>query len=159
MSNVISLKTTKRFFEKVRKGKHPDDCWEWLTSKTFQGYGKFSYKGMLGGAHRMSWRIEYGEIPGKLCVLHHCDNPECCNPKHLFLGTRGDNVRDAIKKGRRARLVGEQTGSSKLTEKEVLEIRQIYKDELMSQNELARKYRVTQANIWFILHRKSWTHI
>ena len=160
MIGVVTESEKKRFWEKVFIPDGENACWEWLASKSFDGYGKIYYKGMGTSAHRVSWMIANGSIPGKLCVLHHCDNPECCNPKHLFLGTRGDNVHDAMKKGRRADMRGENAGSSKLTANQVLAIREEYKTmEVKSQNALARKYGVTQANIWYILHRKSWTHI
>lgn len=83
-------------------------CWEWTGSLQKSGlrkqlaYGIFhpgsDYKQM--NAHRASWLIHNGAIPGKLCVLHTCDNPRCCNPKHLFLGTRAENMRDMCQKGR-----------------------------------------------------------
>jgi hypothetical protein len=77
-------------------------CWRWGGRKDSFGYGVVQ----LGrgeprtGAHRVSWRLHYGEIPPGLCVLHKCDVPECTRPDHLFLGTVGDNVRDAQRKGR-----------------------------------------------------------
>lgn len=51
-------------------------------------------------SHRFSWFLEKGAVPKNMCVLHKCDNPSCCNPNHLFLGTNMDNVKDRVKKGR-----------------------------------------------------------
>ena len=90
----------KRFWSKVIK---TEGCWKWTGSKVQFGYGKILSKRGLEPAHRVSWRIHYGEIDGKLNVLHKCDNPECNNPEHLFLGTIMDNVRDMINKGRNSR--------------------------------------------------------
>lgn len=75
-------------------------CWEWTGRKYAFGHGTLQFQGRSRLAHRLAWNWKFGEIPEGLCVLHHCDNPGCVNPDHLFLGTRGDNNRDAYKKGR-----------------------------------------------------------
>lgn len=96
---------TDRFWEKVDK-RGPDDCWLWTASCDKKGYGAFTLPdGHIGIAHRFSYELHYGPIPeGEgyhgTCVLHECDNPPCCNPKHLFLGTAKDNAIDMWEKGR-----------------------------------------------------------
>jgi hypothetical protein len=78
----------------------PDQgCWEWQGSKN-RGYGTFSRNGRSERAHRHAWILTYGEIPPGLMVCHHCDNPPCIRPEHLFIGTMLDNMRDAARKGR-----------------------------------------------------------
>lgn len=72
-------------------------------------------------AHRFSWEAHNGQIPEEMCVLHKCDTPSCVNPDHLFLGTNDDNVADRVAKGRSAK--GEQHGKAKLTDRQILEIR------------------------------------
>lgn len=84
-----------RFWKKVNR-KDENKCWEWLGSRYPSGYGRLSKK----YAHRLSFEIINGLIPKGMHVLHTCDNPPCVNPKHLWVGTAGDNMRDRDKKGR-----------------------------------------------------------
>ena len=81
-----------------------DDCWEWVGARYPQGYGRIHRWGTDNRnsyTHRVAWELVNGTIPDGMCVCHHCDNPPCCNPRHLFLGTQNDNIQDSIKKGRR----------------------------------------------------------
>ena len=88
----------QRFWEKVQK--KSGGCWTWLGAKNNQGYGNFNVGGKFERAHRIAYCLSIGEVPAGLFVLHHCDNPSCVNPKHLFLGTQKDNMQDCLKKGR-----------------------------------------------------------
>ena len=89
-----------RFWSKVQK---TDGCWLWTGSRNRTwAYGRFrsgpGRRSVL--AHRFAWELVHGPIPGGLFVCHHCDNPSCVNPEHLFLGTHTDNMRDMVNKGR-----------------------------------------------------------
>lgn len=92
-------RTLKRFWERVDK-KSKEDCWNWLRSKDTGGYGQFWFLGKNIRASRYSWIVHNGGISNNLWVLHKCDNPACCNPNHLFLGTNSDNIKDSYNKGR-----------------------------------------------------------
>jgi len=90
----------ERFFAKARKGRKPDDCWEWLAVTNSQGYGRIRVDDQMKLSHRISWWVHFGPIPKGLQVHHHCDNPPCSNPSHLWIGTQSDNIRDCSEKGR-----------------------------------------------------------
>lgn len=99
----VDARVVKRFWAKVRK---TDGCWEWTGSRDRKGYGRLSIGSRLDGskrphgAHRIAWVLARGSIPNGLSVLHHCDNPRCVRPDHLWLGTIADNNRDMFAKGR-----------------------------------------------------------
>lgn len=103
------------------------------------------------------WSATHGEIPAGLSVLHRCDNPPCCNPAHLFLGTRADNVADMIAKGRdrRGRFPGEKCNFAKLKESDVVEIRK----RLAPQKTLAAHYGVNVTTIQRIQYKQNWSHV
>lgn len=91
--------TPEQFWARVERG---DGCWLWQGMTISGGYGRVGWRGMKAVAHRVAWELTYGPIPEGLWVLHRCDNPPCCNPEHLFLGSRLDNIADMVAKGRGA---------------------------------------------------------
>jgi hypothetical protein len=145
-----------RFWINVLMGLSYESCWNWIGYKTIDGYGRFrGYNNKKILAHRFSWKLHYDNIPKDLFVLHHCDNPACVNPRHLFLGTHQDNANDSKRKNRRFRARGEISSLSKLTTQNVLDIRQ------RSWNgerncDLAKEYNVDPSTIYSILKRKTW---
>ena len=153
-----------RFWAKVKKGKSPDDCWGWSAAKSDDGYGwiRLSQIEGMAHAHRVSWKLHFRKIPRGLYVLHHCDNTECTNPKHLFLGTQIDNMADMTKKGRRighGGSKGEANHSSKLNDQKVREIRALYATGKFSHEQIAKKYGMTASPICAVIRRKSWKHV
>lgn len=167
----------ERFWAKVVK--HPGDaCWEWTACRfkpprsNFLGYGCFSFRRKLQGAHRVSWILHNGPIPDGMWVLHKCDNPPCCNPAHLFLGSPKDNVLDMVAKGRNApprgddnwmrKIEGIQAGANnfnaRLTEEDVMKIKpRILAGE--HQRALASSFGVSVATIAAIAGGTNWNHV
>jgi hypothetical protein len=90
----------ERFLDFYRPGE-PDACWPWLGTRDHDGYGVIGDDARRQmRAHRLAWERVNGPLPPGRYVLHHCDNPPCCNPAHLFVGTIADNNHDMIRKGR-----------------------------------------------------------
>lgn len=159
----------ERFLASFTKGKK-DECWNWNNSVDSSGYGQVKEFGKIHKAHRFSYTHYVGKIPDGLCVLHSCDNPRCVNPNHLWLGTKADNSRDMIEKGRdnfkcskgaTDPAKGEDNGMAILTEELVIWIRQVYKPRhpKFGQSALGRHLGMSQANIHRIITRKLWSHV
>lgn len=102
----------ERFWNNIVKNA-PDECWGWRAYKDPNGYGQMSVFGKLQRAHRISYSLHFGAITKGMFVCHRCDNPECTNPDHLFLGTNKDNMKDAYKKGRLPTVFTKEDGSWK----------------------------------------------
>lgn len=139
------------------------DCWLWKGTCMPFGYGLT--KGLDGRttvAHRISWEITKGAIPQGMFVLHICDIPQCVSPNHLYIGTQKDNIRDAIERGRFHYIDpphGTDCKHSKLTEAQVLEIRELAKTGQMKQTDIGERYGISGPMVSFIKLRKRWKHL
>ena len=135
----------------------PDACWPWLGgTRTRDGYGRFQHAGQQFFAHRYAFARAHGAIPADRLVCHRCDNPPCCNPAHLFLGTPLDNMRDKIAKGRDSH--GERNGRSVLTAADVAAIRAAH-DAGATNKALAARFHVATSTISDIVLRQHWRHL
>ncbi len=140
----------------------PSGCWEWTGRSLRGGYGRPSINGRLTLLHRFVWEMVHGPIPAGegyhgTCVIHGCDNPPCCNPAHMSLGTHQENIDDRTNKGRGAR--GSRVNTAKLVDADVVEIRRLYAAGDASQSQLAERFGVDAGNVSRIVNRKTWTHI
>jgi hypothetical protein len=158
MKKYSKEEAIQAFWNKVDK-RGEDDCWEWKGSINHSGYGQLTFDKKHIFAHRLSYIFENGDIPEGMCICHHCDNPGCVNPKHLFIGTVRDNVLDMISKNRKYSNVGENNGRSKLTTDQVIEIRRKYKRRIYTQLMLAKEYGVARPSIKDILVGSHWKHL
>lgn len=141
-----------RFFDRVKK---TNDCWLWLGTILQSGYGQISWRGKGERAHRISYMIHYDEIPEGALILHHCDNPACVNPDHLYAGTHQDNMNDKTDRGRCHSLHGEANPNAKLTTDDVLAIR----NAKGSCKDIGKQYGVGAMQISRIKRKLRWGHI
>lgn len=140
-----------------------DECWPFLGQKSQDGYGAFNCRlpgesrSMPHIASRLMYMVLNGPIPSGQNVCHSCDNPSCCNPGHLWLGSQSDNMVDMSQKGRgrKTGLNGSAHPMSKLTADDVRAIRASSD----AHTNLANRYGVTEANIHRIKSRRTWRHL
>lgn len=160
MDIVLTEKDVVRFWARVdRRG--PDECWLWLAAKDPCGYGEIGINRRVERAHRVSYALSTNTQPAKLKVCHNCpggDNPSCVNPRHLWLGTDADNMRDRGAKGRTNKPKGQANSKAKLTDDDIPVIRRKRKDGRTIRS-LATEYRLNVEAISRLLSRKTWSHV
>jgi hypothetical protein len=145
-----------RFWPKVKK---TDSCWLW-TAKNNGKYGQVYVHGAgYRGAHRVSWQLHHGEfIPADMDICHHCDTPLCVRPDHLYLGTRKDNMQDAIKKGRLHHLKGSERAWAKLDEKRVVILRRLFYAG-WKLDSLSRTFGIGESTAMAVGRGQKWKHV
>lgn len=148
------LPPEERFWAQVQKG---PDCWEWIGARNHNGYGVLRWQGRYQPAHRVSLMIAGFEVrPGDL-ACHHCDNPPCVRPDHLYVGDAYSNQRDSVARGRHRGpdKRGERNNWAKLTAEQVAEMRRL-RSEGAYLKDLAARYRVSIGNVSMICAGKTW---
>jgi hypothetical protein len=155
---ITRIPIAERLWSKVNK---TETCWLWTASVSNAGYGQLGdpIRRSMISAHRVAWEVTHGPIPIGQCVLHKCDVKVCVNPDHLFLGTKAENTRDCISKGRfKPNKGGEFNRNSKLTNEQVREIKRHPRKRGFRQG-LADKFGVSIACINGIRVGANWKHI
>lgn len=156
----------QRLWSKVLIGK-AEDCWPWQGYRGEKGYGQMGFNRKLIAPHRLAYMIAHDldDLPTEVCVLHKCDNPPCCNPRHLFLGDKNLNNEDMRQKGRGKhehlfQWVGKGVDhhAAVLNEKKVLEIRHRRADG-EANGMLAAEFGVTPGTICAIVYKRLWAHV
>ena len=162
---MYSERLRDRFRLKVLEG-GDDECWPWRGAKTRDGYGVMSGEHRGDNplrAHRIAYELHFGPVPDGLHVLHHCDNPPCCNPNHLYAGTNAQNVSDKMARCRQSHtgLPGSRNPAANLNERAVLEIKRLLQNDnsrTMSAVIKAR-YDISAAVLSAIRRGKTWAHV
>lgn len=165
LPDEVVERVAARFWAKVQKD---EGCWLWTAHRNHRGYGIFNLNGRTSRAHRVAYTLTKGPIPDGAIVCHTCDNPPCCNPDHLWLGTLADNNRDKTCKGRNVRPIrdetavnyirGEDSNFAKLMEADVRAIRarRIAGDRT---KDIAADYKIDRTLVWQICKGKVWSHV
>ena len=127
-------------------------CWIWVRACSKAGYGQTRSNKTAYYMHRLSWQLYKGEIPIDRCVLHRCDVPSCVNPDHLFLGSKADNSKDMVEKGRHHAVPVGSKYAAKLT---VEQVRVIRADKRMLKD-IASDFNTSISNVSMIRLRRTW---
>jgi len=146
-SRIVSLDS---FWNIIDRG---PSCWEWPFGKDRDGYGKMRVNGENKRVHRIAYELAIGPIPKNMMVCHHCDNPSCVRPDHLFLGTPKDNAHDMALKGRA--IQGEQHHSARISREDVIKIRL----DTRPARTIGSDYGISKTAVERIRKRVTWKHV
>jgi hypothetical protein len=160
-STMQRANTPADFWARVDRSAGPDACWPWLgrrkppTGGMQDGHGCYDHDGTWSYAHRYAYTLTVG--PPQHFVLHHCDNPPCCNPRHLYDGTNKDNARDREARGRR-NVWGERNPAAKITDLQALEIAALYATGRYTQKQLGSRYGISHSMVGLIAKGRRGRH-
>jgi hypothetical protein len=143
---------SEHFWDNLKAG-GSNECWLWRGPINAWGYGHLIHRGKCHKAHRLSYSLHNGHIPFGLVVRHTCDNPPCCNPDHLLIGTRAENTQDAVERDRLSR--GEMHVGAVLSEDAVIEIRRL-RTAGAKGVDLAHMFGVSEGTISDVVRYKTW---
>jgi len=153
----MQKKNTRECIEKrifIDKNK----CWIWSGARHRYGYGVVIYEGKVQCLHRLMWIFYKGNIPDKMEICHNCpngDNPLCCNPEHMFLGTHKQNLNDC--KNKTGHQIGEKNCKAILTEKKVLKMRELHAKGKKIK-EIAESFGLKYYTCLDVINRRNWSH-
>ena len=151
----MALTPEQRFWNRTDQTGGAASCWNWTGAIDSNGYGACGYNGKKVNTHRLAWKLANGPIQGRFDVRHSCDNRKCCNPAHLSLGTRGENMRDAVERARTAK--GEYNGLSILSEPLVKAIKILAQDH--SSYWIHKTLGLSKTTVLNITRGVTWKHI
>lgn len=149
-----------RFYARIDRSGGSDACWLWVGGRDKNGYGKvrhYSVGDLL--AHRVAFELHHGlplRSPRDVIIRHSCDNPPCCNPAHLLDGTHADNSDDKVQRDRHTK--GEDVNTARLTEEQVMEARELYRDGF-SVKSLCERFKLSKSAMHYAIKGKSWRHL
>jgi hypothetical protein len=147
--------TAESFFRKVDTSGGPDACWPW-KGYVARRYGVISIGDRPVRSNRAAWMLTVGDIPAGMVVCHRCDNPLCCNPAHLWLGSVNDNNADCVQKRRHA--FGERSAAAILTEQKVRDLLAAF-DDGVPRRRIAEMFGVTIHSVYAIASGRNWKHV
>jgi HNH endonuclease len=144
----------ERFWSKVAITADDNQCWEWQAALDNKGYGQIHFNGRERKAHQIAWIYPDYVIPDRMLICHTCDNPKCCNLKHLFLGTYQDNNRDRAAKGRNNPPMGEYHPRATLTTGQIEAIRNRRSQFKTTYEDIAKEFNISHGCAWDVINFK-----
>jgi hypothetical protein len=144
--------TVEGFWARVDRSAGEEGCWLWTGGLNHHGYGTIKIHGKTTRAHRLAWELTYSPIPEGMCVCHHCDNPSCVRPDHLFLGTQMDNIQDRHTKGRGSGgvLLGPDHPQCRVSDDDVRVIRRLFHQDHVAAKDIAARFAIQPGHVWDI---------
>jgi len=150
----------KRFLQrfKAKTERLANGCLKWNGFVNQCGYPRISYKGKAYLGNRLIWELNFGKIPEGKLICHTCDNPNCLELKHLYIGTPKDNMQDCILRKRHKTPIGSESTNTKLTEYEVNQIKIAFSKGVTIRY-ISKKYNIGKSTAFRIKNGVTWKHV